>query len=271
MLLRITYILILGLISILSFAQQLKKKTEIVFTYGDTLLIDTTVTEYNREGLPINDSKNYADRFVFPIDTFDIDTSANLLQMRIMLSDSSIQEYRLYDFQDSVITISLSSAQDTLSTYKVYYSEGNCIKTAIKSFPLQAYPHTEIVLYEQDNFWQTKKTRITAFGKTESTDTVKTVYNKLFKIRKELEYNPIKQEWFVRTKTKYRKNSLTVWETFYHDYHKMYFTTITKTKYNKHFLPIKETIYDARFRWRAECEKIFEYEFYEEENPFRKE
>ena len=45
------------------------------------------------------------------------------------------------------------------------------------------------------------------------------------RIYKSLVYNHDKKEWFVKEKIKLGNKKKVVWDTFYHDYHKMYFTT----------------------------------------------
>jgi len=60
---------------------------------------------------------------------------------------------------------------------------------------------------------------------------------------------------------KYRGRKIIMYSTFYHDYHKMYFTTRTTTEYNKLRQILAVTVNDTHFK---HIEKImtYSYEYY---------
>lgn len=76
--------------------------------------------------------------------------------------------------------------------------------------------------------------------KTDST-TIDTVENGVIKKF----YNEFKNEWFVYERRKNISNrKALLWITFYHEYHKTYFTTKTKWKFNKNGYLTSSKTYD---------------------------
>ncbi len=73
-------------------------------------------------------------------------------------------------------------------------------------------------------------------------------------------YNPLKNKWFVYEKRKKNSNTkVVVWLTFYHEFHKMYFTTKTVMKFNINGNLIQTKVHDLYLR-KLESKSLYLYE-----------
>ena len=127
-------------------------------------------------------------------------------------------------------------------------------------FRYQYINPNQITLYNKITKKRERATVITLY-ENGSADTTKIDNNKRRRCFKTSVFNSAKNEWYVQEKIKYKQNKKIAWETFYHNYHKMYFTTKTTTLYNKRKLPISEIVYDTYLK-QVQKKTIFEYEYF---------
>lgn len=220
---------------------------------------DTLITEYNQDGKQKNPNK---DPYVTVIKTINLDSVAVIFQndtighQREFWSDTTFTDISIRIFPDSIIKTKILKG-DTLQIEKIYnYGE---VKRELATFNYGFYKRK--VIYEETSKNRDIATMITTYFKNGLTDTVKIENYKKRNIYKTLIFNKDRKEWFVKEKIKSKKNKRVVWETFYHDYHKTYFTTKTTTTFNKFGLPILEIQYDTYLK-HIEVKTTYEYEYY---------
>jgi len=221
---------------------------------------DTLITEFNQNGTQKNPQN---DAYATIIKTINLDSVAVILEndsirhTREFWSDTTFTDNYFRIFTDSIIKTKISKG-DTLQIEIIYNYDK--VKRGLTTFNYGFF-YKRKVIYEESNKNRVVATMITTYFKNGLTDTVKIEDDRKRNIFKTLVYNHDKNEWFVKERTKSKKNKRVVWETFYHDYHKMYFTTRTATNYNKLGLPIKEVQYDTYLKL-IEVKTTYEYEYY---------
>jgi hypothetical protein len=97
-------------------------------------------------------------------------------------------------------------------------------------------------------------------GRKLELDSTRTKYGKNKGVYEQYVYNEITGEWFLHIKTKrtiFRK--VHHWITFYHEYHKMYFTTRTDFKFNKNGRLVFERTVDT-YLHKTKNEVYYKYD-----------
>ena len=220
---------------------------------------DTIITEYNRDGTPLKQNPYVTFGKTIILDsTVLISLDYNINHQREYWSDTTFIDVYTQNFVDSIIQTKTSKS-DTIQISKSFFHKGQLVKTNNRDFRNNYGKFNEVVTYNKKTKSREVATRITTYYKNGLTDTIK-VDNKK-KLYKTLVLNSDKKEWYVKEKTKYQGRKKVVWKTFYHDYHKMYFTTKTTTEYNKVGQLIAETVYDTYLR-HIEKKTTYNYEYY---------
>jgi hypothetical protein len=224
---------------------------------------DTIISEFNQDGTLTNPIKN-------PYVTFEksfhrdslvlISNSQNLKHEREYWSDSTSIDIFTQNFGDSIIQTK-TSGNDTIQINKSYFHKGQLVKCHDRDFRESYGKYNEIITYEKKTKNREIAIIITTYYENGLTDTIRIDNNKKTKIFKTLGYNQDKKEWFEKEKTQLKRSKRIEWKTFYHDYHKMYFTTKTTIKYNKLGLPISEEKYDTYLK-HIETKETYEYEYF---------
>lgn len=222
---------------------------------------DTIITEYNRDGTLLKQYQNPYVTFgktIIRDSTVLISDLNNIKHEREYWSDTTLIDVYTQNFVDSIIQTETSKA-DTIQINKSFFIKGKLVKTHNQDFRNNYGKFNEVVTYDKKTKRRVVSTRIITYYKDGLTDTIR-VDNKK-KLYKTLVFNSDKNEWYVKEKTKYHGRKMVVWKTFYHDYHKIYFTTKTTTEYNKVGQPITETVYDTYLR-HFEKKTTYIYEYY---------
>lgn len=235
---------------------QIKKETKIVNT-------DTIIKEFNLDGTL---KESYRSPYVTFSKTTYLDSIVQLLDennfkhQREYWSDTTYINILTQNFGDSIIQVKTSS-NDTIQINKSYFRKGQLIKCHNRDFRDSYGKFNEIITYEKKTINHEIATLITTHYENGLTDTIKIDNNK--KRNKTFVFNSDKNEWFVKEKIKSNKRNRkrVIWETFYHAYHKMYFTTKTTIVYNKFGLPISENKYDTNLK-HIESKTTYKYEYY---------
>lgn len=243
----------------------IKKETRIIYDYsyinwGGKTIIDTLVIEYYpdgkrktlREDHIISGKTTYLDSVKTVVKTKD------LIHVQEYWSDTTIHDAYTRLWADSMQKLTIRG-KDTLENKRFYYDHGQVTK-------ILWYSH--YCCYENRYLWdkefrnkQLKALIIYRFASTPVYDSMQVDNDYKNHIYKKLIYNKYEKEWFVEEKVKSKKRKHTVWNTFYHDYHKMYFTTRTTTKYNKCGDVVSEIKYDTYLK-QVESKTIYLYEYY---------
>ncbi len=256
---------------------QIKKETKIVTTFdydyikdGKLYLskkgkvrIDTIFLEFNTDGTLKKEYQNPSINIGKPfwLDSIVLlSTDKNIKYQREYWSDKTLIDICTQDFGDSIIQIKTMSS-DTIQINKSYFYKGQLVKSHNRDLRDSYGQYNEIIIYDKKTKNREIATKITTYFKDGLTDTVRVDNNKKKKLYKTLIFNSDKNEWFVSEKTKYYNRKKVFWETFYHDFHKMYFTTKTTTIYNKLEKPVTETKYDTYLR-HIEMKSNYYYEYY---------
>ncbi len=225
--------------------------------------MDTVITEFNQDGtLKHPYQKPYVafGRTVSRDSIVLIMDRQNLKHEREYWSDTTSVDIYTQNFGDSIFHIKVLQG-DTIQINKSYFHKGNLIKCHNRKLSDSYEKLNEIILFDTKTKNQEIATVITTYFQNGLTDTVRIDNNMKRKVFKTLVYNQDKKEWFEKEKTQLKKSKRVVWETLYHDYHKMYFTTKTTTTYNKFGLPISNTQYDTYLN-HFELKTTYEYEYY---------
>jgi len=271
---KTTILIIFSLTFLLARGQnpQVKKEIKIVSTFDynytqdgklylsrkGNVKTDTIITEYNRDGTLKNQKPNVTfGKYIIRDSITLISEVKNIKHQREYWSDTTIIDIYTQNFGDSIIQTKISS-NDTLQINKSYFHKGQLIKSYNQDLKHSYGKLNEIIIYYKKTNNREVATIITYF-KDGIMDTVK-VDNKK-KLYKTLVFNSDKNEWFVNEKTKYHSRKKVFWKTFYHDYHKTYFTTKITTAYNKMGQPISETTYDTYLR-HIEMKTTYNYVYY---------
>ncbi len=233
-----------------------------LYLYKKPLIItDTTVTEFNHDG-----SLKYPDPNVTWGKTIYLDSivliskNNDLTHEREYWSDSTSVNIYTQNFSDSSVQIKVFR-KDTIQINKSYFRNGKLIKSDNRDLRPRSSKFKEIILYHVKTNNREVTTVITTSFQNGLTDTMKIDINKKRNIYKTLSYNYDKKEWFVNEKIKSGDNKKVVWETFYHDYHKMYFTTKTTITLYDNGLPESEIVYDTYLKL-TEQKTLYKYEYY---------
>lgn len=255
---------------------QVKKEIKVVSTFDynytqdgklylsrkGNVKTDTIITEYNRDGTLLKPSQNpyvTLGKTIIRDSIMLISVENNIQHQREYWSDTTLIDIYTQNFGDSIIQTKISNS-DTIQINKSFFHKGQLVKAHNRDFRNSSYgKFNEIITYDKKVKNREVATIITTYYKDGLTDTIK-VDNKK-KLYKTLVFNSDKNEWYVKEKTKYHGRKMVVWKTFYHDYHKMYFTTKTTTEYNKVGQPITETVYDTYLR-HIDKKTTYNYEYY---------
>lgn len=277
MTIRTAILIILTVTFSFAYGQKLKvkKETEIVMTFDynylkdgelylskkPSITIDTTITEFNEDGsLKYPDSSltsvkiSYCDSIVF------ISKISNIKHEREYWSNSKPINIYTQNFGDSIIQVKIYE-EDTVQINKSYFQNGKLVKCYNQDMRSSYGKFSEIIIYDRKNKNREIATVISNHLENGTTDTVKIDNNNRRKVYKTFVYNPDKKEWFTQEKTKTGKSKSVIWETFYHSYHKMYFTTKTSITNNDYGLTETEIVYDSYLK-HIEKKTIYMYEFY---------
>ena len=251
---------------------QVKKETKIVYSYDYTYIkdeklylskkgdvtTDTIITEFNNDGTSKNE---YRDPYVKWVDSIVlVSVYNNNKHQREYWSDTTFLDVYSQNFGDSIIEIKTSGI-DTIQINKFYFHKGYLIKSHRRELRQNYSPYQEIRTYDRKTKTRENFTIVTTYFEGGLGDTVRVNNDYKKKLYKSLVFNSDKNEWYVIRKRKYYNRKIVYWETFYHDYHKMYFTTKTTIKYNKMKQPISEIKYDTYLKL-IETKTTYEYEYY---------
>jgi hypothetical protein len=254
---------------------QVKKEIKVVSTFDynysqdgklylsrkGNVKTDTIIKEYNRDGTLLKQYQNpyvtFGKRIILD-STVLISLENNINHQREYWSDTTFIDVYSQNFVDSIIQTKTSKG-DTIQINKSFFHKGQLVKTNNRDFRNNYGKFNEVVTYDKKTKSREVAIKITTYYKDGLTDTIR-VDNKK-KLYKTLVLNSDKNEWYIKEKTKYQGRKMVVWRTFYHDYHKMYFTTKTTTEYNKVGQPIVETVYDTYLR-HIEKKTTYNYEYY---------
>jgi hypothetical protein len=225
--------------------------------------LDTLISDFNQDGTLTNPIKSSYVTFGKSVNRDSlvlISNSQNLKHEREYWSDSTSIDIYTQIFNDSTIQTQLSKG-DTIQINKSYFQNGKLIKCHNRDMRYGYGKFNQIITYDTKTENREVATVITTYFQNGLTDTVRIDNNKKSRIYKTLVYNQDKKEWFEKEKTQLKKRKRILWETFYHDYHKMYFTTKTTINYNKYGLQISEEKYDTYLK-HIETKTTYEYEYY---------
>jgi len=283
---KITILLFLNLTILFSYGQnvqrysyeqefKIKRETEIFNEYnytffrGDDMHLlkkgkvktDTIIKEYNFDGILQN--PYHTSDMVYRSISLDslelIHSNNNIEHKREYWSDTTYIDIFTQKYEDSIIQIKTSNI-DTIQINKSYFINGQLIKCHNRDFRESYGKFNEIIVYKKKTRNHEVATIITTYYEDCLTDTIKIDYNKNRK--KTYVFNTYENEWFVKEEVKYnkRKRKKVFLETFYHVYHKHYFTTKTTIEYNNFGLPISEIVYDTYLNHiESSTEYIYEY------------
>lgn len=224
---------------------------------------DTLISEFNQDGILINPIKNpyvTIGKSVNRDSLVLISNSQNLKHEREYWSDSTYIDIYTQIFKDSTIQTQLSKG-DTIQINKSYFQIGGLRKCHNRDLRPSYSKFNQIIIYDIKNENREVATVITTYLQNGLTDTVRIDNNKKSRINKTLVYNKDKKEWFEKEKTQLKKRKRILWETSYHNYHKMYFTTKTTIIYNNYGLQISKEKYDTYLK-HIETKTTYEYEYY---------
>lgn len=252
--------------------QKVKKATKITSNYDYTYFednkiylskkgkvnYDTSITEFDHNGKRISNEFNPNER-IFKTITLDsssvISETENEKHYRNFYSDTSVDDVFIYIFKDSIVKIKLVNG-DTLQIEKIYNYKN--VNKELKNFNngFQRW----IKIYEKANGNREVATIITTKYHG-FTDTFRSEYYKRRNIIKKLVFNHDNGEWYEKEKMQFKKRRTIIWNTFYHDYHKKYFTTRKTVKFNKSGNPISEVTYDQYLK-HVKTKVTYQYEYY---------
>jgi len=224
---------------------------------------DTIISEFNQDGILTNPIKNPYVTFGKSVNRDSlvlISNGQNLKHEREYWSDSTSIDIYTQIFKDSTVQIQLSKS-DTIQINKSYFQNGNLRKCHNRDLRPMYGKFNQIIIYDTKTENREIATVITTYFQNGLTDTIRIDNNSKTKVFKNLVYNQDKKEWFEKEKTQLKRSKRIEWETFYHDYHKLYFTTKTTIRYNKYGLPISEEKYDTYLK-HIETKTTYEYEYY---------
>jgi hypothetical protein len=256
----LAFLMSVAIVSTAAQSIKIKKQTEIAYNYfpdGETS-IDTVVREYDIEGNEANSFVTQKTNHVEKLQT--IDSTANLIHWKQFWSDATIRDVFQFNYKDSSIIISIQNSDTTQKWIR--RMKGKRLLQVIYYAKSPYSPVCEITNYDKQILFRTKTTLITSYDGGWS-DTAKYCYNKLTKTLKEYNYNTERNEWYKKKKEKFNaagrvKKSV---DTFYHNDHKMYFTSCTKYKYNNMGKLAQEITYD-RYLKMTEKKIIYQYDYY---------
>ena len=253
---------------------QIKKKIEVVMTFDynhmkdgkfffskePTIHADTTITEFNEDGSLKNLNPDVIHGKVHLLDsTVLISENNDFKHEREYWSDSTIVNSYTQNFGDSTVQTKIFE-QDTIQINKSYFKNNKLIKSDHREFRPNYYRTREIRLYDVKTENREVATVITTVDNG-FTDSIKIDYNERRRIYKTYVYNHYKKEWYIKEKIEGRKKKSVRWDTFYHDFHEVYFTTKTTITLNENRLPKSEIVYDTYLN-RIEKKIIYHYEYY---------
>lgn len=272
-----TIFILLNLTLSLAFGQnpQLKKKVEIVMTYdydyledGEFYLskkplikTDTIITEFNQDGSLKYPNPNMTwGKPIYIDSTVLISKNSDYKHEREYWSDSTSVNIYTQNFRDSSVQTKVFR-KDTIQINKSYFKKGKLIKSDNRDLRPSYSKSKEIILYDVKTRNREVATVITMSYLNGPIDTVKIDYNKKRRVYKTLVYNHDKNEWFVKEKIKSGNKKKIIWDTFYHDYHKMYFTTKTTINLDENGLPESKSVYNINLN-HIEEKTMYYYEYY---------
>jgi hypothetical protein len=223
---------------------------------------DTLISEFNQDGTlnPIKKPYVTFGKSVNRDSLVLISNSQNFRHEREYWSDSTSIDIYTQIFKDSTVQTQLSKG-DTIQINKSYFQNGSLRKCHNSDLRPSYGKFKQIIIYDTKTENREIATVITTYFENGLTDTIRIDNNKKFKVIKKLVYNQDKKEWFEKEKIQLKRRKRIEWETFYHDYHKMYFTTRTTISYNKYGLPISEEKYDTYLK-HIKTKTTYEYEYF---------
>jgi hypothetical protein len=245
------FICLFVILTIQSFGQshQIKKVTQIVNAYYNdgTNSVDTIVAYYDSNGVRIG-TQNFL-KISKLVKSKTIDSLNNKVSRKLYFSDGSIYDESQINYPDSNIKYLYLDNVPILKTIDL--KEGKKLKRrTVIGLSDQYSPYYTDTTYEKNNCF-TKKLFITTISTKEAqTDTFKLSFNKITRVRKELQYNQLRREWFIAENEKFNsKDHLEyVIKQNYHDFHKRYFKTRTRYYYNNFGEKTCEEEYDCYLR-----------------------
>ena len=253
-------------INLLSQQPVLKKKTSIKKYYYYTTpkpSIDTFIEKFTPEGVPTPIPKYYVSIDESKISRLD-STRSHQLSNSILLtkrfwSDSSIDSILCETSEKSINILSINN-HDT-----VYIRKALFLKKKQKNFDFRVFEEilaNEVYFpyYLRLSFEDKHKIKCEVRyqnGKVDSFKITSLNPQKTYEIEA---YNLEKKEWYVKEKVIKKKRKKVIWQTFFHDYHKQYFTTNRIVNFNKYKQEIKEVEYDDYGILKAE--ELYFYEYY---------
>lgn len=225
--------------------------------------MDTNVIEYGVDG-KINYSNHvgdfkYGESTEIVLDSVSILDSTNTgIYKQKYYSDGTITRASIKSYRDSTIEIEIKDL-DTVLVSKSYYKKENLIKSTLKYSSRYGGEFT-ITHYHRKNKHSLKSTVLTTYlnGKQDSVE-IKNHGNR--KCYKKFEFNESKKEWYLKLILKRTKHKEISCETFYNEFHQMYFTTKKTTVFNDLGLPLSETTID-KYLGQIQKKVIYEYDFY---------
>jgi hypothetical protein len=256
---------------------KVRKETKITTTFDYTYIIDgklylskkgeitqdTLITEFNQDGtIEHSSNKQYVifSKYVEIDSIVLIKEINNLKHEREFWSDTTSVDVYTQNFGDSIFQTKISQ-NDTLQINISYFTEGTIVKCHNRDFRPGYSKFNEIILYDTKTENREIATVITTYFQNGLTDTIRIDNNNKRDVYKTLEFNNEKKEWFEKETIRWKKRKRIVKETFYHNYHKKYFTTKSTTKYNKQGYPISMIKYDTYLR-HIESISVYKHEFY---------
>ena len=224
---------------------------------------DTLITEFNQDGTLTKPIKSTYVTYskTIQLDSLVLINNNNILKHeREYWSDSTTIDIYTQIFKDSTVQTQLSKG-DTIQLNKSYFENGRLTKCHNKDLRPGYSKFNQIINYNVQTENREVATIITTYYQNGLTDTIRIDNNNKSKVFKKLFYNHDKKEWFEKEKTQLKKRKKILWDTSYHNYHKMYFTTKTIINYNEYGLRISEEKFDTYLKHIDE-KSTYEYEYY---------
>lgn len=229
---------------------------------GGQVRIDTSVTEYDMDGMPKNSNpERIFGPIIYELNTKTIDSSNNRIHKQILFSDSSIQQTYQTNFIDSTVIYSIEK-NDTIEKRINYLKRKKLIRTKTWNYKKFSTPYYSDVTTINNNFIFKKTLETITHYKDGLTETKKIKLNRISKTKKTFSFNDHKKEWYLEEKSKFnsKKQLMKSVNQFYHDYHKRYFKSRTKYKYNKFGQVLSEVTFDEYHT--IENKKCYYYEYF---------
>lgn len=245
----------------ISYDYHYSKDDKLYFSKKGKEKRDTLITEFNLDGSLLHPDPEINWTKTIKIDSVVlISNMLNTRHEREYWSNTTFIDIYIQNSRDSIVQVKLIQ-NDTIQIHKSYFNKRVLVKTHNMNLRHGYGKYNELIYYDKNTNSTEIATVISTYFKDGLTDTIRIHNHKKRKIYKTLIYNPDMNEWYVKERIKYRKNKRVLLETFYHDYHKMYFKYKTTTKYNKYNLPVSEVIYD-KYERVVDSKTKYQYEYY---------